>query len=239
MSRRLAAGWARSRFQSVSVVPMIQWLSHGNHEEHALLGAQDQARIAVDPVAGDDEMDALRGAHLDAAAARVVLDRVGPDARRVDDLAAADREARAGLEAARDDARDPRTRDVEALGADARERARAVQARRADEREGVSRVVDLGVPVLDAADHAVAPQRRESARAHRAASDGDGAAARGGRPACRRAARRRRYRRAPRRECVSGNRKGTGRTRCGQSRSSIRVCSCSASRTSPNSSCSR
>ncbi len=29
MSARVAAGWARSRFHSVSVVPMIQWLRHG------------------------------------------------------------------------------------------------------------------------------------------------------------------------------------------------------------------
>ena len=29
MSLRLAAGWARSSAQSVSVVPMIQWLPHG------------------------------------------------------------------------------------------------------------------------------------------------------------------------------------------------------------------
>ncbi len=29
MSAFVAAGWARSRFQSVSVVPMIQWLPHG------------------------------------------------------------------------------------------------------------------------------------------------------------------------------------------------------------------
>lgn len=29
MSALVAAGWARSRFQSVSVVPMIQWVPHG------------------------------------------------------------------------------------------------------------------------------------------------------------------------------------------------------------------
>ena len=29
MSLRVAAGWARSRFQSVSVVPISQWFFHG------------------------------------------------------------------------------------------------------------------------------------------------------------------------------------------------------------------
>ncbi len=94
MSERLAAGWARSSFQSVSVVPIDPVPAPGDDEEHALLGAQDQAGVELQAVARHHQVDALRGAHVELAAlADHVLDVVGPDAGRVDHLAGADLEA--------------------------------------------------------------------------------------------------------------------------------------------------
>jgi hypothetical protein len=56
-------------------------------EQHRLLGAQDQPGVAADPVARDDQVDALAGPDLELAAlADQALGLVGPDAGGVDDL---------------------------------------------------------------------------------------------------------------------------------------------------------
>src|SRR3712207_7770891 len=48
-------------------------------EQHRLLGAQDQPGLAVDPVAGDDDVHALAGPHVEPATpADQGLDVVGP-----------------------------------------------------------------------------------------------------------------------------------------------------------------
>ncbi len=59
-----------------------------DHEQHALLGAQDQPAVDLDAVARDHEVDALGRAHLELAAlADQVLDVVGPHPGGVDHLA--------------------------------------------------------------------------------------------------------------------------------------------------------
>ena len=97
------------------------------------------------------------------------------------------------------------------------------------------------------------PARRSSAPrrpARRRAGPGTSAAPRAatgasaragccGRPSCRTAPARPRRTAVPTARCVSGYRNGTGFTRCGASRVVISSRSRSASRTSPNSSCSR
>ena len=74
----------------------------GDDEQHALLGAQEQAELRLEPVTRHDEVDALRCTHLELAAfADHRLRVVGPHAGRVDDLARADLEVLAGLEVVR------------------------------------------------------------------------------------------------------------------------------------------
>ena len=112
----------------------------------------------MDAVARDDEMDAFRGADLDAAAAGHLLDGVGPDARRVDDPARPQLDVVAGLEVAEANAARPglsveRGRSTRALVASTGTVRAAVRA----ERQRVARVVDLGVEVPD--------RRRSASRA--------------------------------------------------------------------------
>ena len=91
MSVADAAGCALSSSQSVSVVPTIQCRPHGITNSTDCLRAQDQAGVELQPVARDDEVDALGRAHLELPAlADQVLDVVGPHAGGVDDLARAD-----------------------------------------------------------------------------------------------------------------------------------------------------
>src|SRR3978361_1875394 len=108
MSVEEAAGCALSSAQSVSVGPTITCGAPRDHEQHGLLGAEDQAGIELQAVARDHEMDALGRAHLELAAlADEVLDVVGPDAGRVDDLARPHGDRRAALLVAHLHARDP------------------------------------------------------------------------------------------------------------------------------------
>ncbi len=108
MSAREAAGWALSRFQSVSVVPMIQCAAPGDDEQHRRLRAGDEPGLGPDPVAGHHEVDALAGLDVQgAAAADHLLDLVGPDAGRVDHDLGPDLELAAGLEVERAHADDP------------------------------------------------------------------------------------------------------------------------------------
>ena len=104
-------------------------------EQHALLGAEDHAHVGVDAVAGHDEVDALRGPHLELAAlADHGLRVVGPDAGRVHDLLRADLEVLAGLVVVRLHADDPLADLDEALDPHSAGRVRAVARRGADER---------------------------------------------------------------------------------------------------------
>ena len=244
MSRRLAAGWSRSRFQSVSVVPMIQWLLPRDHEEDARCPcAGSVPAVAVNAIARHHEVDALGGANAGCdrgppCAAR----RIRPDARGVDDaLAAARPDRRPGLEAAHLGAGDAVRRLVQRSpslpghwspsgGAELRGGAR--------ERRGVAGVVDLRVVVLDRSGERVACRRPGSVFA--ALPRGLKWRCRGScaldRQQCRRAGRPLRCRCAPR---TVGQREEEGnglhevRAQTGSSIRSARVC---ASRTSPKSS---
>ena len=85
----------------------------GDHEQHGLLGAQDQPGVELEPVARHDEVDALGRAHLELAAlAHEQLHVVGPHAGRVDDLRART-DLGAALLVAYPHARDPLARPEE------------------------------------------------------------------------------------------------------------------------------
>ena len=108
MSLRLAAGWALSRDQSVSVVPMIQCRPHGMTNSTDFSVRRISPDSDSDPVARHDEVDALGGADVELAAlAHHRLGVVGPDAGRVDDLLGADLEVAAALQVAGPRAGDP------------------------------------------------------------------------------------------------------------------------------------
>ncbi len=86
MSARLAAGWARSRSQSVSVVPTIQCVPHG------MTNSTDFSVRRIRPVSelmrsrGTTMCTPLDALHLELAApAGELLDLVGPHAGAVDD----------------------------------------------------------------------------------------------------------------------------------------------------------
>ena len=141
----------------------------------------------MQPLAGHHEMDALRRAHADLAAAGEILHLVGPDAGRVQELAPAHDEGLARLEADRARADDAFALAQQADHAHAGGERGPVERRRAREREGVTRVVDLRVPVEEAADQRVAPKARCELEAGapgevavaRQAAEGLAAAARG------------------------------------------------------------
>ena len=141
----------------MSVVPIEPVPAPRDDEEHALLGAQQQAHLRLEAVARHDEVDALRRAHLELAAlAHHRLGVVGPDAGGVDDLLGADLEPLAGLEVVRLHADDALADLDEALDPHPAGDVRAVVRRRAREVRDVAGVVDLGVVVGDAADEGVA-----------------------------------------------------------------------------------
>ena len=91
MSAWLAAGWARSSFQSVSVVPMTQWLPHGMMNSRlfsvrVMMPVRELIRLR-----GTTQVHALGRPDLElAAAADHLLDLVGPHPGGVDDLLGAD-----------------------------------------------------------------------------------------------------------------------------------------------------
>ena len=85
MSALVAAGCARSRFQSVSVVPMIQWLRHGITNSTDFSVRRISPDSDDDPVARHHDVHALAGPHPEpAAAAGQPLQLVGPHAGAVD-----------------------------------------------------------------------------------------------------------------------------------------------------------
>ena len=69
MSAREAAGWARSRSQAVSVVPMIQCRPHGITNSTDFSVRVMKPALGADPVARHDEVDALAGLDVERAAA--------------------------------------------------------------------------------------------------------------------------------------------------------------------------
>ena len=69
MSFLVAAGCARSRCQSVSVVPMIQWLRHGITNSTDFSVRRIRPGLGDDPVPGHHDVHALAGAHPEPAPA--------------------------------------------------------------------------------------------------------------------------------------------------------------------------
>ena len=112
-------------------------------EQQALLGAGDDAGRAIDAVARDHDVDAFGSPHLElAAAADQVLDLVGPDAGRVDDLAGGDVELCTAFEIAHPNAGDPIAFSHEPDDARAVRDQRPVRSRSAGEHHRVPRVID-------------------------------------------------------------------------------------------------
>ena len=133
----------------------------GDDEQHALLGAQDEPGVELQPVARDDEVDALGRAHLEAPApAGELLGRVGPDTGRVDDHARRDVELTPALAVADPHAGHPLALAQEADHLQAGADRRTVGGGGARDRHRVTGVVDLGVVVLQRPDQAVLAQRR-------------------------------------------------------------------------------
>ena len=91
MSLLDAAGWALSRFQSVSVVPMIQCRPHGMTNSTDFSVRRIRPTVDWKRSLRHHEVDALGGADLQLAAVRHHgLGFVGPHAGGVDDLLGAD-----------------------------------------------------------------------------------------------------------------------------------------------------
>ena len=132
-----------------------------DHEQHALLGAQDQAGVQLQAIARHDEVDALgRGDVELAALADQMLQLVGPDAGRVDHDLGVDLELLTGDVIAHPHAGDPAR-----LAQEAGDRHRvghrgSVAGRGTSHGQRVARIVDLGVLVLQRPDQRVGRQRR-------------------------------------------------------------------------------
>ena len=128
-------------------------------EEHALLGAQEQAELRRETVPRHHEVDALAGPHLELAAlAHHGLGLIRPDPGRVDDLLGQDLEVLVGLQVVRFHADDALADLDEALDLHPARDVRAVEARGAGEVRDVASVVDLRVPVGEAAGEGIGMQ---------------------------------------------------------------------------------
>ena len=148
MSFRLAAGCALSSDQSVSVVPMIQCRPHGNDEQHAHRGPQNDPGRGVNAVARHDQVHALRRPDIDGpAAADHLLDLIGPDTRRVDNLLRPDLNPVPGLQVGGTHAGDALAFAQEAGDLGARCDMRTEAGCRPYQGRDVAGVVHLGVPV--------------------------------------------------------------------------------------------
>ena len=85
MSALVAAGWARSRFQSVSVVPMIQCVPHGMTNSTDFSVRRMIATSLTIAVARHHDVHAFGGPHPEPAALLGQrLDLVGPHPGGVD-----------------------------------------------------------------------------------------------------------------------------------------------------------
>src|SRR5690606_6674034 len=139
----------------------------GDHEEHGLVGAEEDPGRGVDAVLGHDEVDALGRPDVDlSAAADEFLDVVGPDAGGVDDLLGADLAGRVALEVAdsQPGVAFAYAQEADALGAGGD--LRAVLGGGAQRHHHEAGVVDLRVPQLYSAGEGVLAQgRREPQRA--------------------------------------------------------------------------
>ena len=192
MSAALAAGWARSSSQSVSVVPMIQWLPHGMMNSRLFSVRVIRPVIAVDPVPRHHQMDALRRPDPElAAAAEHLLQLVDPDPGGVDRLPGPDVELRAGLQVADPDPGHPVGLAQEADHPGAGGAERTVVGRSPAEHHGVPGVVDLALVEADRTDQRLPVRRRERSPA---SSSGSGAADGAGHPGRHPSRRRRRSR---------------------------------------------
>ncbi len=128
----------------------------GDDEQHALLGAQDEAGGGVDAVLGHHQVDALGGPYVELAALRdQALGVVRPHAGGVDHLAGADLEFAALFQVVHSGADDPLALAQEAHHACAVGHVRAVGGGGAHDRRDVARVVHLGVVVLEGAHQGV------------------------------------------------------------------------------------
>jgi hypothetical protein len=78
-----------------------------DHEQHALLGPEDEPRLRADPVGRHGEVDPLGHADPVLAAADLGGELLGPDPGREHHLAPADLEVAAGLQVADTDAGHP------------------------------------------------------------------------------------------------------------------------------------
>ena len=161
MSRPLAAGCALSRFQVGVRRADDPVAAPRDHEQHARLRAQDQPAVELDAVARDDEVHALRCAHLELAAlADHVLHVVRPHAGGVDDHPRPDVQLAAAVLVANSD-----TGHMLALAQKAHHRrvgrhGGAKLRGRARHGQGVTGVINLRVVILDRADERIRPQRR-------------------------------------------------------------------------------
>ncbi len=141
-------------------------LPPGKHEEHALLGGENERTGGLDAVPGDDEMDAFRGPHSHRAPDAGEALRLGrPDAGRVDDDASAHLELPVRLLIAQKGAGEALAAvehgdDAHPRGADG-----PVLRRRARQGHDEACVVHLGIEVADAATQRVGTQRRHLAQA--------------------------------------------------------------------------
>ena len=239
MSARLAAGWARSRFQSVSVVPMIQWLPHGMTNSTLFSVRLMSPTVALIRSRGTTRWMPLDARTLElAAAADHLLDLVGPYPGGVDRLPGPDLDLLAAFQVADDDTATrslPKERVTRALGRD----HGAVARGGAGEHHRVPRVVDLRRRSSGRPRRGVPAQAGKSCERAAAAEVPRGSGRRAGRPSRRRARCRSDVRPLP----AAVLQRVEERHRPGQVRGEPGSASAraprSASRTSPKSSCSR
>ncbi len=159
MSLDDAAGWALSRSQSVSVVPMIQCRPHGMTNSTDVAVRRISPDVRLDPVARDDQVDALGRPHLELAALPDHrLGVVGPDPGGVDHLPRPHLDVAAVLEVAHGGAHHPLALAQEPDHAGPVGHVRPERGGGAHQRHRVPGVVDAGVVVPDGADQGVLAQ---------------------------------------------------------------------------------
>ena len=160
MSCLVAAGCARSRFQSVSVVPTIQWLRHGMTNSTDFSVRRIIPASATIRSRGTTMCTPLRGPHAEPAArAGEPLQFVRPDTGRVDHRVRPHVDLAAVLDVTHAHAGHPVRLAQEADHLGRRAHDGAVVGGGAADHHGVAGVVGLRVVVTDAADQRVALQR--------------------------------------------------------------------------------
>ena len=161
MSALVAAGCARSRFQSVSGGPEDPVRPPRDDEEHRRLGAQDQPGVGHDPVAGHHQMHALGRPYPEPSTATgQALQLIGPDPSGVDHSVREQVGLGARLAVAQPHSGDPVGLPQEPHHLGGVTYDGAVMGRSARDRHRVAGVVGDGVVVPDGADERVTSQRR-------------------------------------------------------------------------------